>query len=288
MRVFGFLFALLSLPVLAAEYTTQIYDIDYGTKPDDEVLVLLTSGHVAKLRESHEILNKKFMKSELRKNWYRVTLDKDRYIVDLDEVDPPYDTTTVEGLSGQPKILFNQDAPMSYVPTTIASMELAKKYHKEARHSPKDSQCFNRGMVWTYEMWKKHSVKSKKIWLYFTRTYIRRYNFEWWFHISPLVNVMDNGKVVERAMDAKYSSGPLPIQRWTNIFMRNDAVCRVIYKFSDYADHPYTGDCYIQRSDMYVYQPADLQMYEAWGYQKTNWNMNEVRAAYLEAFDIRL
>jgi hypothetical protein len=36
---------------------------------------------------------------------------------------------------------------------------------------------------------------------------------------------------------------------------------------------------------MYTYQPADIQMLEAWGYNKTNWNMDEVRQAYLEAFD---
>jgi hypothetical protein len=62
----------------------------------------------------------------------------------------------------------------------------------------------------------------------------------------------------------------------------------VITKYSDYADNPYTGECYLQRTNMYTYQPADLQMNEAWGYEKTNWNMTEVRQAYLEAFDEQL
>src|SRR5690606_29330817 len=123
-----------------------------------------------------------------------------------------------------------------YVPTTVESMEVAKKYHKEARLYAKDSQCFNRAMVWSYEWWKKHSLKSNKILIYWTRTYIRRYNFQWWFHIAPLLNVMDNGKVVERVMDIKYTRGPLSIQKWTDIFMRNDAVCQVISKYSEYAD----------------------------------------------------
>lgn len=285
MRVFGLLLSLLCFPVLAAEYTTQIYDIDHGQKPGDEVLILLNNGRVAKLRNSHEVLNKSFMKSRNRKNWYRIILDDERYVIDFEETDAP---TTERRPSKKDHKSLTEEEPQSYIPTTIASMDVARKYHKESRHSPKDSQCFNRGMIWTYEWWKKHSVKSNKIWLYFTRNYIRRYNFEWWFHISPLVNVMEDGKVVERVMDVKYTSGPLPIQKWTNIFMRNDAVCNVVTKFSEYADHPYTGDCYFQRSSMYVYQPADLQMYEAWGYNKTNWNMTEVRAAYLEAFDITL
>jgi hypothetical protein len=99
------------------------------------------------------------------------------------------------------------------------------------------------------------------------------------------VHVLDNGQVVERVMDVKYSRGPVEFRRWTNLFMRNDAECRVITKFSDYADYPYTGECYLQRTDMYTYQPADLQMNEAWGYTKDKFNMTEVRQAYLEAFD---
>lgn len=102
---------------------------------------------------------------------------------------------------------------------------------------------------------------------------------------APYVHVLKDGKVAERVMDIKYTSGPLQIPSWTNIFMKNNASCPVISKYSDYADFPYEGDCFIQRTHMFTYQPADLQMYEAWGYSKTNFNLNEVKAAYLEAFD---
>lgn len=48
MHVFGLLLMCLSLPLLAGtKLTTQIYDVDYGKQPGDEILVLLTSGHVA-------------------------------------------------------------------------------------------------------------------------------------------------------------------------------------------------------------------------------------------------
>lgn len=50
-----------------------------------------------------------------------------------------------------------------YVPTTVASMAVAQKYHKSARHSPKNSQCFNRAHIWSYEWWKNHSLKSMKL-----------------------------------------------------------------------------------------------------------------------------
>ncbi|MFP5386550.1 MAG: protein-glutamine glutaminase family protein [Bacteriovoracia bacterium] len=278
MRVFGLLSLFLSLPLFAAsEFTTQIHDIDYGQKEGDEVLVFLKSGHVAKLRHSHGLLNQDFMSSKMKDKWFKIKLDDERFITDLDLVKAPIDETR------KFKSMF--EAPMSYIPTTIASMDIAKKYHREARYNPKESQCFNRAQVWSYEWWRKHSLKSMKILIYFTRTYIRRYNFEWWFHIAPYVHVMENGKVVERVMDIKYTSGPREFQKWANIFLRNDAPCPVITKYSDYADYPYTGECYFQRTHMYTYQPADLQMYEAWGYQKDNWIMKEVQWAYEEAFD---
>lgn len=280
MRVFGLLACFLSFSVWAETrlITTQIYDIDYGTKSDDDVLVLLTSGDVAKLSRSDLHLLPDNNKSFVNDGWYEIKMDRNRYITKAKRVAEPEPSSL--------KALLNE--PTEYVPTTVESMEVAKKYHKEARLYAKDSQCFNRAMVWSYEWWKKHSLKSNKILIYWTRTYIRRYNFQWWFHIAPLLNVMDNGKVVERVMDIKYTRGPLSIQKWTDIFMRNDAVCQVISKYSEYADYPYTGDCYIQRTNMYVLQPADLQMEEAWGYKKTNFIMDEVRASYLEAFDERI
>ena len=278
MHVLAILLSVLCLPVFAmTEITTTIYDIDYGRNPDEETLIFLGTGQVAKLHQSSDLLSTKTNLNQIRKQWYAIELDDDRYIMKISPVKSP------NYLKSQNEI--EENFIQQYVPTTIASMDVAKKYFREARYNPKESQCFNRALIWVYEWWKGHSLRSNKLFIYFTRTYIRRYNFEWWFHVAPLVHVMDNGRVVERMMDVKYSRGPLEIGKWTNLFMRNDAPCRVITKYSEYADFPYTGECYIQRTHMFTYQPADLQMYEAWGYSKDKFNMDEVRGAYLEAYD---
>lgn len=288
MRHLIYLICLLSsIPILAqTNLTTQIYDIDYGKDEKEETLVLLTSGHVAKLRKNESF---KWHKSRTKHNfksdqWFNITLDKNRYITNISETESPFNS-----LESQINTINKEFFNSNYVPTTVESMKKAQQYHREGRRDYNgETQCFNRGMVWVYEWWKKHSVKSMKYWIFFTRTYIRKYNFEWWFHISPYLHVMHEGKVVERAMDLKYTSGPVEMRRWSNIFMRNKAECKIITKYSDYADYPYTGDCYIMRSNMYVYQPADLEMNEAWGYTKDSFLMDEVRGAYLEAFGVRL
>jgi hypothetical protein len=278
---FGLMWFCLSFSLFAStQLITQIHDVDYGEKMGDEILILLKSGHVAKLKQWDQHLIQNFQKSKSLDNWIEITMDDDRYITDIVETEAP----EVEG--SESDLNFNKN--LNYVPTTIENMSVAQKYHREARHSPKDSQCFNRAMVWSYEWWKNHSVKSMKILIFFTRTYIRRYNFEWWFHIAPYVHVMEDGKVTEKVMDVKYTRGPIPFRKWTNIFMRNNAECNVITKYSDYANYPYTGECYIYRTNMYTYQPADLEMNEAWGYTKDSFRMEEVKGAYLEAFDIYL
>jgi hypothetical protein len=280
MRVFGLLILLISFPLWSATHVTKIYDIDYGQKLGDEILVFLTSGHVAKVGYQKTDLVGRLFKAKYEENWFKITLDKNRYITALVPAESPLQKSA-ENLSS---VMLKSN----YVPTTVASMADAQKYHREGRRNSKDSQCFNRAMVWSYDWWKNNSVKSMKIFIFFTRTYIRRYNFEWWFHIAPYLHIMEEGKVVERAMDLKYTRNPLPFRRWTDIFMRNDAECKVITRFSDYADYPYTGECYIMRTNMFTYQPADLQMNEAWGYTKTKFNMDEVRAAFLEAYDMHL
>jgi hypothetical protein len=277
MFVLGLAVWLVSLPVLATtSVTTQIYDIDYGTS-DQDTLVLLNSGQVAKVPAGKSYIINSLSNSKFNQDSFNFILDDDRFIVEAQPI-TSYLVAPQSQLEGTTEKAI-------YIPTTIDSMATAKKYFKEARYNPKDSQCFNRAMVWTYEWWRNHSLKSNKLLIFFTRSYIRRYNFEWWFHISPYVHVMDNGKVVERVMDVKYSSGPRSFKEWTDIFVNKDPECPIISNFSEYADNPYTGICYLQRTHMYTYQPADLQMYEAWNFQKDNFIMDEVRGAYLEAFD---
>jgi hypothetical protein len=285
MRVFGLLLSLgISLPLFAdTQVTTQIYDVDYGQQMGDEILVLLTSGQVVKVtHHTKDIIDEiQYWKEGNTNEWYTFNLDNDRNIVAVNPATPKrqaVDLTKFDDMSSK----------SNYVPTTVADMATAKKYHREGRRNKKDSQCFNRAMIWSYEWYRNHSVRSNKILIFFTRNYIRRVNFEWWFHIAPYLHIMENGKVVEKVMDLKYTSAPRSFREWSNIFMKNDAECPVITKYSEYADFPYTGECYLYRTNMYTYQPADLQMHEAWGYTKTSFIMNEVKGAYLEAYDIHL
>lgn len=273
MKYFVWLLVLVCFTAHGSSYfTTKISGIDLGTGNEPN-LMFLSNGRVVKFLDRSLFQNKNANPNTV----YEISVNEDRYIESIKIVDLEDSFEKSEPFVYQ-----------SYVPTTVKDLATLKKYFNEAPYNPKDSQCFNRAMVWSYGWWKQHSLRSMKLFIFFTRSYIRRYNFEWWFHVAPYAHVMTEGKVVERVLDVKYTRGPLSFKQWTDVFMKNDAACPVITKYSDYADYPYTGDCYIYRANMYFYQPADLQMNEAWGYDKTNFIMNEVRGAYKEAFDIDL
>lgn len=174
MLIFGLLLTLLSFQSHAnREIISQIYQIDNGIKNDD-VLVLLTNGHVVKISDQDK---KKFPPISYEKSlneWYQFKLDKNRFIKSIKKI-----------LSPQKD--FKLSSPLNleileYTPTTIKTLSLARRYFAESRYNPKESQCFNRAMIWTYEWWKNHEIRSNKIFLFFTRSYIRKFNFEWWFH----------------------------------------------------------------------------------------------------------
>lgn len=269
------IFAALSLPVLAnTEITAQVFDIDYGKK-GEETLLLLTTGHVARVQNIHKNLAS-YENARQERSWIKFQLNSEREIISA-QVVPARISSKNKSLA-----FFEEDL---FEPTLIESMDQARAYFADGRYVNKESQCYNRAHIWSYEWFTKHSILSNKTWLFFTRKYIRKYKFEWWFHVAPSVKVMDAGIAREKIMDVKYARGPIDLKRWTDIFMLNDAHCPLVKTYSDYANYPESGWCYTMRTSMFYYQPYDIEMKETWGAVRGNWNESDIRAAYAEAFD---
>ncbi len=281
--------ALITLPLWAAtQVTTRIHDIDHGDHITDDALVFLASGQVMKINVNNTDLLEKLNESLQNHETVSLEVNENREILDvLPQLEKSVSTETepVPQPLQEPKLL--GPYPMSGYTPSVLTPENVKSYFREMRHASKEeTQCFNRAMVWTYEMRVKHNVYSQKVWIFFTRKYIRKYNFEWWFHVSPMVRMIVDGQVKERVIDRKYSSGPLPIQKWGNIFLRDDFKCPTVHSYSDHANYPEAGSCFYMKSPMYYYQPVDLEFLEKYGNVQSSWNETNVRAAYAEAFEI--
>lgn len=249
------------------EVITKIHDIDYG-KDGEEKLILLESGHVTKLGD--EKFNFDFNRA---KTW-KFTLSPDHQILDMREI-----KNTLSDLSDNKSIA-------DYEPSVVKG-GTAKSYFNESRISRGETQCYNRAHVWAYELWKKHQTKSQKIFLFFSRKFIREHNFGWWFHVAPLL-VVDEwlGGKSEKVVDPRYITAPRGIDWWTGKFVSGNITCPEIKKYSEYADYPYSEDCYVLKAPMYIYQPLDLEMQEVWGIQKNDFSQLDLEWAYKEAFQI--
>jgi Glutaminase len=281
MRFLLVLVLIIASPLYAQSIvSTQIHDIDMG-QVGEQPLYFLSTGQVVTYPNVDKAIFERLKSAVTKKSWFVLKLNENKEIVELKEIAPPPSIMT------EKELLLEETTP--YTPSILKNLDVARAFFYDAKTTHKEeSQCFNRAHVWTYEWRKNKNLYSSKIWLFFTRKFIRKYKFEWWFHVAPMVHVVADGVVKERVMDVKYARGPISQKRWTDIFMRDSADCPVVEKYSDHANYPETGSCFVMKSSMYYYQPVDLEMKEIMGYEKTKWQETEVKQAYLEAFDIKL
>ena len=280
-QIFFFLFLIFSLSVFAdTQIKTQIHDIDVGMG-QDVPLIFLTSGHVVSYPFGKKTEMDQLREGLQKKLWFLFTINEKREIIEIQEDSSP----SIQNDAPEKSINFSE----TFSPSILKSMDEAQTVFTEARRNARqESQCFNRAHVWSYEWRTKRNLYSSKAWVFFTRKYIRKYKFEWWFHVAPMVHVVHDGEVKERVMDIKYSKGPLKLKQWTDIFMRDSAHCRVVDKYSDQANFPESGSCFVMKSSMYYYQPIDLELLEVLGQEKTKWLEPEVRHAFMDAFQVTL
>ncbi len=176
---------------------------------------------------------------------------------------------------------------MSYEPTVLESEEAALKLLKTMRRPNPiqwNIQCYNMAHVRAYEAWKYHGVNSQKMFLFFTKSYIRKYRFKWWFHVTPVVHVNVNGHVEKRILDPEWSKTPLQVKPWTDKYIKTKSACPVITKFSAYEQNQETNDCYVYPVSMYYWQPIHLMELEESRQEMGSFNMSQVNTAYRRDF----
>ncbi|MCM2351352.1 MAG: protein-glutamine glutaminase family protein [Bacteriovoracaceae bacterium] len=262
------------------QVSTQIHDIDMGSA-NEEPLIFLTTGQVVTLKKLDKGRLDSLREGMKKKSWFKISLNHKKQITHIELIEAPY--------SSPPLLLKRLYGAQKFTPSILKDLNQARSFFNEARSNARQvSECYNRAHVWTYEWRINHHLYSSKVWLFFTRRFIRKYKFDWWFHVAPMVHVIVNGEVKERILDIKYAKGPTKLKIWTDIFLRDRADCPVVKKYSDQANHPESGSCFVMKSSMYYYQPVDLEQLELTGIERNLWSEAEVKNAYLDAFEIEL
>jgi hypothetical protein len=138
------------------------------------------------------------------------------------------------------------------------------------------SQCFKRAHMWAYDMWSKLGVYSQKIFIFYTQRYFWLEEFDWWFHVAPLVTTGG----VDYVLDGTFMEKPMPIKEWSDFFMKTDKItCPMVKKYQDYEDNHWKKLCVMMKVPMYYLSPLDIENRDKRGIEKNHWVLPELQDA---------
>lgn len=255
---------------LAEQFQDQIHSVAAGKKGEQHLL-FLGSGRVV-------FVDSYFEPSDFGPG--------DRVELEVDE------NLTLESINSLPPLEAPLDAgeataPMSYEPTILPDFESAKNIFSTMNRSYKSqTECTDRAHVWVYEEWKKHNLKSNKVFVFFTNTYIRKYRFNWWFHVSPYTLASDGENVIEYVMDRRFTSTPYQMQQWTDVFIRSKKNCPEKSYAHYRANKNGPEHCFVTKTSMYYRLPYHVRQMEDNGIIKNSFSSGEVNFSY-RAFNRR-
>jgi len=169
-----------------------------------------------------------------------------------------------------------------YAPTVFQSeQEISSLFASLENRFKKRSQCYQRAHTWAYGMWNGRGIRSMKVFLFFTRKYIREYNYHWWFHVSPFVYIASaNGYAEERTVDRTLTNQPLSMKNWTDTFVYSRTECPTVMTYSEYRDNQEASHCYLRKVPMYLYQPMHVESADEKGVTIGEFDMGQVAHAH--------
>ncbi len=275
---------LLSVGMNVLADTNRVFDIIEPETKKENYLALLDDGRVVEIlpKNTHAIEELYTAKAQgLEAKLKYTALGTIKGMLGKREI-----ISSVELLSNSDSNTVLNEIPtptQNYSFTTISDMKRAENLFETMRtDARRRSQCYNRAHVWAYELDRYHSLKTRKIFIFFTRKYIRQYNYDWWFHVAPLTSVA--GQTEDVVFDREFSNKPQLQTDWKNDYMKNKANCPEVQFFTHYYENQEKEHCYLIKTSMYYWQPFEIENLETGGPEKKNWVSSEVEAAYRRGF----
>lgn len=210
-------------------------------------------------------------------------------ILDLKRMSVATDEAMAPAPDSNSKLLYNPGLILNDYITNFRDESGADTVFRAQRTDTREkSQCYNRAHVWAWEMRRftegGNLVQPGKMWLYFTKKYIRSHRYKWWFHVAPFVQVRGQDTV----MDRKFLNGPILRRGWTDFFIQPRTECPVITRYSQYENNPYVGNCFLMRTSVHYYQPYQAENLEnGRGREQTSWQQWELKQAYRDGVGSR-
>lgn len=261
----GLIAALISTTALAERIIDTIHSVSPGDD-GEEHLVYLENGRVV------------FIDPEIYHADEFVPGTRTKFIID--NKNRVKDIDTLEELRAAPPEIIEK-MPLEESPTVLSSYAEAQSIFRFMNQNYYNrSECTDRAHVWSYEEWRRHGLISRKVFMFFTNTYIRRYNYGWWFHVSPYTLVQNGDSVTEYVMDRRFNSSPRTMKSWSDGFIHSKKECPVTTYHNYRANNNGPEHCYHVKSHMYNRLPLHVEYEERGSKPKTQFSTSEVNFSY--------
>jgi hypothetical protein len=168
-----------------------------------------------------------------------------------------------------------------YHPTILNSMGDAHQLFALERPLKHSSQCHQRAMVWTYDLYRARGTQSMKVIMFYTeklrKTYTKKGFFgtkpyKWWYHTAPYVYVGDQ----EVVLDSEFMRSEVSLDEWTNHFIGQETLnytdnhsaprlgpdatlCHVMKRYQEYSNQNGQDWCMVRKFPMYYMQPNSVE-----------------------------
>lgn len=273
MKGFLVLLTLATTTAFADSFQSTIHSFDPAPIEGEPTLIKFTNGRVAFVRDG-----------KLLEAMERALLQEREVETRVNEKNDLLAASTLDEVEASEDLESTTD-DLTYSPTVLASYNDAYGVlSRMNRYHQRNSQCYNRAHVWAYEEYNRTGLKSMKLFLFFTNSYIRRYRFQWWFHVAPMVYAKAGESTTSYVVDRTFASTPLSVKNWTDKFIYSKRSCPSLDRYSEYENNQESEHCYVIPVSMYYWQPRDIDNHERTGYEKKDFISHEVNWAYREAF----
>lgn len=258
----------------ADELFTTVFNVFESKKTETLLVLSAADGRIYKTFKSEE--NLKRMKSLIGQ-----VVRLDYTVVQGDEARINAIRPIVPG-EVDPKVVdlnnFRYNELRQVAPTDFQSLEEVENiFNNFLNDGDKGrSECFKRAHIWSYDMWSKLNVTSEKIFIFWTKRFTILEDYEWWFHVAPMVKV--NG--TEYVLDSTFFKKPETVETWRNYFMNSDKInCPIVDKYQDYENNQWNKLCYIMKVPMHYFRPFDIEDRDKKGIERNHWVLDELQDA---------
>ena len=268
-----FAFILFTQGAYAGEVFTTVFNVIESMRTERILVLSGADGRVYKTHKSEE--NLKYFRSFIGQV-VKLTFSEAGKELVINKIERANATEVDPNVLDLNHFRYNQ--LRTFAPTDLQSMDEATEIFNGMLNDGdrRRSQCFKRAHMWAFDMWSKLNISSQKVFIFYTQRYIQLEEFEWWFHVAPMVVVQGE----EYVLDGTFMSKPITVKAWKDYFIKSDKVnCPVVENYTEFSKNQWNRLCYLMKVPMYYFSPLNIENRDTKNELRNHWVLEELQDA---------